>query len=363
MLTRVLALELGPKGIRVNTLNPGATDVTKSGANDVPGSTPLRRFGQPLDIAKGVVFLASSDANFITGANLVVDGGLVYNIGALFVKANQNDFPIHDYKDVMHSRNMTGKVVVVTGSCQGIGQSVVKLFSILGAHVVITGRNETVVKEVAKEVQQLSPYKLKPLNVTMDFTKSADLKELIAKTAKHFGKIDVLVNAVDISPDADIWRPNLLTVWDQVFNVNLRAVVELIHHAVPHLAKTKGTVINISTIGAIAPLGPYLAYGSAEAALDMLGRVLALELGPKGVRVNTINPGLIVTECEDCVEPTAGEMDYLEKITPLRRLGEPLDVAKGVAFLASTDAQFITGTNLVIDGGLVYNYAAILQPH
>ncbi|CAG2121125.1 unnamed protein product, partial [Medioppia subpectinata] len=93
-----------------------------------------------------------------------------------------------------------------------------------------------------------------------------------------------------------------------------------------------------------------LAYASAKAGMDMLTKILALELGPKGIRVNTINPG--VTHVRDPIQPFE---EYAPKVTPLRRNGQPLDIARAVAFLASTDAHFITGANLVVDGGLVYN--------
>ncbi|CAG2169625.1 unnamed protein product [Oppiella nova] len=346
MLTRVLALELGPKGIRVNTLNPGATQVDKANS-PVDKITPLGRIGQPLDIAKGVAFLASSDASFITGANLVVDGGLVYN----FVSAQFDDFDINDYKDVVNSRNFTGKVVLVTGSSSGIGEGIVKLFSILGANVVVTGRKADDVQRVGKEVQELSPKKLKPLEVVGDLTKTEVITTLIANTIKTFGKLDVLVNNAGIYPDTNITQKDLLQVWDQVFNIDLRAVVELIHESVPYLEKTNGTIIDISSILGIAPLSTKLTYSPVKAALDMLTRVLALELGSKGIRVNTLNPGTI--QVTKTIDP-----EYA-KITPLSRAGQPLDIAKGVVFLASSDASFITGANLVVDGGLVYNAGAL----
>ncbi|CAG2180696.1 unnamed protein product, partial [Oppiella nova] len=122
--------------------------------------------GKPLDVAYAVVYLASKEAQFVSGANLVVDGGLP----------------------------STGKVVLVTGSSSGIGKGIVKLFSVLGAEVVVTGRKEGQVKRVAQEVQELSPKKLKPLAVVADVTKNDDLNRLMNETIKTFGKLDVLVN-------------------------------------------------------------------------------------------------------------------------------------------------------------------------
>ncbi|CAG2110095.1 unnamed protein product, partial [Medioppia subpectinata] len=315
-----------------------------------PKVTPLGRVGQLLDIARAVAFLASTDAHFITGANIVVDGGLVYNA----------DYPIEDYKAVAKSRNFTGKVVLVTGSSSGIGEGIVKLvnmregivklFSILGANVVVTGRKAQDVQRVAKEVQELSPLKLKPLEVVGDLTKTSDVNNLIDSTVKTFGKIDVLVNNAGIYQVTNITQSDVLSVWDQIFAVDLRAVVELIHRSVPHLAKTNGTIIDISSVGGIAPIKSQLAYSTAKAGLDMLTKVLALELGPKGIRVNTVNPGAIhVSEIPNPFETLAA------KVTPLGRVGQPLDIARAVAFLASTDAHFITGANVVVDGGIIYN--------
>ncbi|CAG2116512.1 unnamed protein product, partial [Medioppia subpectinata] len=289
MLTKILALELGPKGIRVNTITPGLTHV-----RDAPfpleevmvKATPLGRVGQPLDIARAVAFLASTDAHFITGANVVVDGGLVYNVGVLNTIA---DYPIEDYKAVAKSRDFTGKVVLVTGSSSGIGEGIVKLFSILGANVVVTGRTAPDVQRVAKEVQELSPLKLKPLEVVGDITKSSDVNNLIDSTVKTFGKIDVLVNNAGIFKPTNITQTDLLSVWDQIFAVDLRAVVELIHRSVPHLEKINGTIIDISAMTGIAPIkmfGP--AISAAKAGVNMLTKILALELGPKGVRVNAV---------------------------------------------------------------------------
>ncbi|CAG2108663.1 unnamed protein product [Medioppia subpectinata] len=255
----------------------------------------------------------------------------------VLVSIAAGDYSIDDYKAVGNSRNFTGKVVFVTGSSSGIGAGIVKLFSILGAKVVVTGRKAADISKVAKECYELSPQKLKPLEVVADLTKSADVNHLIDNTITFFGKLDVLVNNAGIYPPTNITQPDILQVWDQIMAIDLRSVVELIHRTVPHLEKTNGTIIDISSAASTTPIHNYLAYASAKAGLDMLGRVLALELGPKNIRVNTINPGFIqVTE-----KPTPYN-EYLRSITPIRKIGEPLDVARAVALLASTDAQYMT---------------------
>ncbi|CAG2167103.1 unnamed protein product [Oppiella nova] len=319
-ISNVLAIELGPQGIRVNTL----------------------RIGQPIDIAKGVVFLASSDAEFITGHNLVIDGGLKYNM--------DSDFNDVDNNNVRDSRNFTGRVVLVTGSSSGIGEQTVKLFSALGASVVVTGRNASQVEAVVKEVQQLSPQKLKPLGVVADLTKDADIERLLNETIKTFNRLDVLVNNAGVLIEGNGTEKDFLDILDKSLRVDVKVSLQLIRLSVPYLQKTTGSVVNIGSIISERPQKSLLAYNLAKTSLTTISNVLAIELGPQGIRVNTLSPGTILKP---------GTPDKLIKkivrLTPLGKISQPIDIAKGVVFLASSDAEFITGHNLVIDGGLKYN--------
>jgi len=275
------------------------------------------------------------------------------------VKANiYYDMNNDSYEEVKNSRNFTGKVVLVTGSSSGIGEGTVKLFSILGAKVVVTGRNATNIKSVAEEVHKLSPHGLKPLEVVADLTKSEDVKRLIDSTIKEYGKLDILVNNAGQLTPSSIKHDTVLDEFDKIFNINVRSIVELIHIALPYIQKTNGTIINISSIAGLHPRTGSMTYAMAKAALDMMTKILAIELGPSGIRVNTINPGVTETPIFETSGSglTKEQVDKVSKLTPLRRIGQPLDIAKGIAFLASTDAQFITGANLVIDRGFIYNY-------
>ncbi|CAG2121188.1 unnamed protein product, partial [Medioppia subpectinata] len=210
--------------------------------------------------------------------------------------------PVDDYKLVTKSRDFTGKVVVVTGSSSGIGEGIVRLFSLLGANVTVNGLKAEGVHKVALECQQLSPYKLKPLEVTADLTKTADIKRMIDEVIKTYGKIDVLVNNAGIrSTPTLITQSNLMSEWDRLYAIDLRAVVEVTHEAVPHLLKVNGTIINTSAMGGKAPMITNLAYGPLKAGVDMLTRVLALQLGPSGVRVNAVNPG--ATQVQEKLDP------------------------------------------------------------
>ncbi|CAG2175182.1 unnamed protein product [Oppiella nova] len=342
MMTKVMALELGPR-IKVNTINPGVTASNFGQNSGVPiemmkqlelqsaRQAPLQTIGRPLDIANAVAFLASKDAQFITGANLVVDGG------------------------AKNSRDFTGKVVLVTGSSSGIGEGIVKLLSVLGAKVVVTGRKEDQVKRVAQEVQELSPKKLKPLAVVADVTKNDDLNNLMNQTIKTFGKLDVLVNNAGIGMFAGVKDKNLMKVFDNVLRINLRAYVKLSQLAIPYLEETNGTIISISSIASTHPTKLGLPYDISKAGVDMMTKVMALELGPR-IRVNTINPGAtesnLGANAGIPVQMMKQVADLMAKRAPLQTTGRPLDIANAVAFLASKDAQFITGANLVVDGGL-----------
>ncbi|XP_054153810.1 3-oxoacyl-[acyl-carrier-protein] reductase FabG-like [Oppia nitens] len=252
----------------------------------------------------------------------------------------------------LSSYNFTDKVVLTTGSSSGIGAGIAKLFAQLGAHVMVTGRKAAEIQSVANECQQLSPKKLKPLQVVADVSDDKQLTQLLNKTIETYGRLDVLVNNAGIGLTAAVTDPKFMPVFDKVISTNLRPYVQLSHLSVPYLLKTNGSIISISSIDSMAPMQNEVAYAVSKAGIDMMTRVLALELGPN-IRVNTINPGFTMTNMQNGTDP-----DSIKEIishTPLKRVGLPDDMAKGVAFLASDQASFITGANLVIDGGLRFD--------
>ncbi|XP_054153637.1 3-oxoacyl-[acyl-carrier-protein] reductase FabG-like [Oppia nitens] len=258
-------------------------------------------------------------------------------------------------KQLDDSRNFTGKVVLITGSSSGMGAGIAKLFAQLGAHVVITGRHLNDIQSVANDCQQLSPNKLKPLEVLADLTNSTQLQSLLNKTIETYGQLDVLVNNAGISLMASVTDKQFMPVFDKVLSVNLRPYVELSHLSVPYLNKTNGNIISISSFVSTVPLKTNLAYNVAKAGIDMMTRVLALELGPN-IRVNTINPGVINTSLKSD-DPLKDQMiKHAISRTLLKRIGQPRDIADGVVWLASRSASFITGANLYIDGGIRYNF-------
>ncbi|CAG2118414.1 unnamed protein product, partial [Medioppia subpectinata] len=158
-------------------------------------------------------------------------------------------FSAQQISQVKNGRNFKGRVVLVTGSSSGIGEAIVKLFSLLGAKVVVTGRSAAKLKRVAHEAYQLSPKKIKPLEVVADVTKSDDLKRLIDETIKTYGKLDVLVNNAGVFKLSGIRdKKNFMKTYDQIFQVNVRPVLELSQLAVPHLERNNGTIISTSSL-------------------------------------------------------------------------------------------------------------------
>ncbi|XP_054152627.1 3-oxoacyl-[acyl-carrier-protein] reductase FabG-like, partial [Oppia nitens] len=287
---------------------------------------------------------------------------LILCVGALNgAKRRVRQTPNYEF-DPKKTYDFTDKVVLTTGSSSGIGAGIVKLFAQLGANVVVTGRNATEIQQVANECENLSPKKLKPLQVVADVSDDKQLTDLLKKTIDTYGKLDVLVNNAGIGGLNPISDPKFMSAFDKIMSVNVRSFVQLSHLAIPYLMKTNGTIISTSSALSMAPDKYQLPYIVSKAAIDMMTRVLALELGPN-IRVNTINPGLTETPILDVKGVDPAVMQAYTKLVvgriPLKRIGQPQDIAKGVVFLASDQAQFITGINLVIDGGLHYNLGGI----
>lgn len=241
------------------------------------------------------------------------------------------------------------KVVIVTGGSAGIGAAIAVLFAKEGAHVVIVGRNEAKLDEVAKKCSQVGK---KPLTVKADVSKDEDAKQIIDKTVQKFGKIDVLINNAGILGKAHkIVEKNLVAVYDEVLNTNLRPVILLTNLAVPFLAKSKGNIVNVSSIAGIRGSPGYASYATSKAGLTHFGTVAALELAEVGVRVNTVSPGPVDTEI--FAGHSAISIDLLKARTAQKRVSRPEEIAEVVAFVASDKAESITGSNYVIDCGSV----------
>lgn len=244
-------------------------------------------------------------------------------------------------------KNFTGKSVIVTGATSGIGRAVALRFSEGGAQVVAIGRNQKALDQLKDEIAN-------SLVVRADVTNPEEMQRAVAQAIDSFGHLDVLVNAAGHISSGTV-ETTSLAAWDAMMNVNLRAAFNLMQIASPHLIETKGNIVNISSVTGLRSFPGVLAYCVSKAGLDQLTRCAALELAPKGVRVNAVNPGVVITEIHK-----RGGMDdegyekFLEHSRtthPLGRVGLASEVAELVYFLASEHASWITGGTYSIDGG------------
>lgn len=246
--------------------------------------------------------------------------------------------------------SFTGKVILITGASSGIGAATAKHFAGLGATLALTGRNMENLKQVASDCSTKSI----PLLLTGDITNEKDNQSIVNKTIEHFGKLDILVNNAGILESGSIENTSL-EQYDRVMNTNVRSLYQLTMLAIPHIIKTKGNIVNVSSVNGIRAFPGVLSYCISKAAVDQFTRCVALELAPKEVRVNCVNPGVTVTELHKRSGMNAEQYEAFLKRTQdthaLGRPGKPEEVARAIAFLASSDASFITGASIPVDGG------------
>ncbi|XP_073948661.1 3-oxoacyl-[acyl-carrier-protein] reductase FabG-like [Choristoneura fumiferana] len=248
--------------------------------------------------------------------------------------------------------SFSGKVVLVTGASSGIGAATAVLFAGEGARVALVGRNEAKLSNVA---QQCSAHGNQPLVIKADLSNEEETKTIIDKTVNHFGQLDVLVNNAGFSKSGSLLEGNIIEAYDAIMKTNVRAAIQLACLATPHLIKTKGNIINISSVGSLhTPQVPQQAsYCISKAALDHFTRCAALELAASGVRVNSVNPGPVKTDIlENSGVPNVDIVwERFKNTTALGRIGEPEEIAELISFLASDRARSITGSIYVSDNG------------
>lgn len=251
----------------------------------------------------------------------------------------------------MTHKQFSGKVAFVTGATSGIGQACALAFAGAGANVVCVGRNEDALADVARKIRETGA---EPLTIQADLSLEQEAERAIAHTVQTFGGVDVLVNAAGHISSGTIENTSL-QAWDDMMNVNVRAAFQLMQKAVPSLIERRGNIVNVSSVTGLRAFPGVLAYCVSKAALDQLTRCASLELAAKGVRVNAVNPGVVVTEIHKrggmSEEAYAAFLEHSKQTHPLGRTGRPEEIADLVLFLASEQASWITGATYSIDGG------------
>jgi len=245
--------------------------------------------------------------------------------------------------------NLKGKVAVVTGASKGIGAAVAKQLAADGASVVV---NYSTSREGAdKVVAEITKAGGKAFAVGASVAKEADIAVLFAETKKAYGKVDILVNNAGVYGFAPLEQVTA-EEYKRQYDTNVLGLLLTTKAALPHFPSEGGSIVNISSIVSTLAPGGSSVYSSTKGAVDTITKSLAKELAPRKIRVNAVNPGLVVTEGTH----SAGLIDSdFEKntvaITPLGRSGRPEDIAPPVAFLASDDARWITGETIFVSGG------------
>lgn len=243
------------------------------------------------------------------------------------------------------------KTLLITGATSGIGKATALRFAQAGASIAAVGRDEAALSKLRKELDGSGA---QCLGIRADLALEEEAAMAVSKTAEQFDGIDVLVNAAGHLSKGTI-EDTSLDAWDAMLRINLRAPVILMQKALPSIIARRGNIVNVSSVTGLRAFPGVLAYCVSKAGLDQLTRCAALELAAKGVRVNAVNPGVVVTEIHKRGGMTEEQYDaFLEhsKAThPLGRVGEAREIAELIFFLASERASWITGATYSIDGG------------
>jgi glucose 1-dehydrogenase len=251
---------------------------------------------------------------------------------------------------------LADKVILVTGSSQGIGAGIALRLAQEGADIVLNYHSHP---EEADDVKgKITALGRRAVSVGADLGTVAGVAKLIADGVAGLGRIDMLVNHAGVEKNASFWDVTEKD-YDLVLNLNLKGPFFTTQAFVQHLQARKagGKVINISSVHEELPFPHFTSYCASKGGLKMMMRNLSIELAPLGITINNVAPGAIETPINTKLLNDPEKLKALLSNIPLNRLGKPADVAGAVAFLASSDADYITGTTLVVDGGLTWDYS------
>ena len=241
---------------------------------------------------------------------------------------------------------LSGKVALVTGGSRGIGFATAKIMSENGATVVITGKNS---ERLAKSVLKIP----NSIGIVADIKKTDEVKNVVSKTIEKFGKLDILVNNAGIFPKIKQLHEIDEDEWNEVLDVNLTGQFRFTKEAIPHLQKTSGSIINISSDAGLKAYQGFNAdaYSATKAALIILTKCWALEYAKYKIRVNCICPGVVDTDMTKPFLKTQQDKDFMNNEHPIGRIGKPEEIAKAIMYFVSDDASWTTGAVLAVDGG------------
>jgi len=244
---------------------------------------------------------------------------------------------------------LAGKVAIISGAAHGMGAEEARLFVREGARVVIADVLEEEGKRLEAELQASDG---EALFVRTDVTSEDDWRHTVQATVARFGKLDILVNNAGLS-STSVPDPMDTDGWRRIMEVNATGVFLGTKYAIPAMQRARvGAIVNISSImGFVGGEGGHPAYHASKGAVRIFTKATAVKYGPDGIRANSVHPGFMPPMRSSHPDPEAREDQV--RLTPLRRIGKPIEVAYGVLFLASDEASFITGTELVIDGGFI----------
>jgi len=250
---------------------------------------------------------------------------------------------------------LQGKIALVTGSSQGIGQGVAVRLAQEGAKIIVNYHSHP--EGADDTLKQIHDAGSDGIAIQADLGQTAEIDSLIQQSVAKYGQIDILVNNAGLEKRAPFWEVTE-SDYDLVLHVNLKGVFFTTQAFVKHLMERKapGRIINMSSVHEELPFPHFASYCASKGGLKMLCRNLAIELAPYNITVNNVAPGAIETPINTKLLNDKDKLDALLSNIPLHRLGKPADVSGAVAFLASPDADYITGTTLVVDGGLLWNY-------
>ena len=244
---------------------------------------------------------------------------------------------------------LKGKCAIVTGAAKGIGKAIALKLASLGANIVLNYRSS---EEKAIETEnEIKAFGVEVLRVKGDISNISDVENLIKSAKEKFGKIDIMVNNAGITKDTLILRMKEED-FNSVIDVNLKGVFNCLKTITPVMVKQReGKIINLSSVVGIAGNAGQVNYAASKAGVIGMTKSLAKEIGARGITVNAVAPGFIETDMTEVLGEKFKE--ETKKAIPLKRLGKPEDVANVVAFLASEDANYITGQVIQVDGGMV----------